>query len=73
MKIKVLKEYLNNFNEEATVAVSMWDSRGGHTFVPNIPCCDPIKFTTKDTKEDVAVIGCFDYSQAYMIKDPRVV
>ena len=71
MKIKALKEYLNNFNDEDKVAVSMWDSKGGHTFVPNIPVCDPIKFTTTDTKESVAVIGSFDYCLAHMVNDPR--
>lgn len=66
MKVKDLKKYLKNFKDEDIVAVSMWDNKGGHYFVPNIPVCDPIKFKSTH-KENIAVVGCYDYALAYMV------
>jgi len=68
MTIAELKEYLFNFDDEDIVSVLMWNGKDVR-FSLNIPCCKPIKFKTKDTKENVAVIGVFDYCKRDIIED----
>jgi hypothetical protein len=69
MNVKALKEYLKNFKDTDTVAIGTWDNNGGHYYTPNIPCCDPIKFVTKE-KEHVVVVGHFDVCLANTIFRP---
>lgn len=71
MRVKDLKKYLKNFDDDATVALSVWNTKGSEYFVPNIPCCDPIKFKTK-TGEKMAVIGHYDDSLAFRVTRPKV-
>lgn len=61
-----LKKYLDNFNETDFVTVSIWMRDGAHYFVPNIPACDPIKFTTIENYS-AAVIGCADFCVAHQV------
>jgi hypothetical protein len=70
MRIKDLKEYIKNFKDDDTVAISTWDNAGAHYYTPNIPCCDPIKFKTAG-KENIAVIGHFDVCLANMVIRPK--
>lgn len=65
MKVKELKKYLKNFNENDTVSFSVWMSDGAKYFTPNIPCCEPIKFQDARTNEHIAVVGCNDYCVAH--------
>ena len=70
MLIKDLKEYLKNFDDNTTVAISVWNAKGSEYFAPNIPCCPPIKFKS-EAGEKVAVIGHFDDNLASRITRPK--
>jgi hypothetical protein len=73
MRVKDLKEYLRNFEDTDMVSISMWDTKGSHIFLPNIPCCNPIKYRTKDDQQNIAVIGSFDFCQAHMINKSQLI
>ena len=74
MKVKQLKKYLENFDDNDTVIIGSWFADGNHNFLPNIPCCDPIRYklNVKTAKENFAVIGHFDNCMAHQIFDDQL-